>query len=304
MARVLNSAKEADGLERSITPEDIERRVKCLAHADPRQDWIIAEVDGTAVAYGDTDWSLEVPEVWVFMQTGWVDPGWRRKGIGRSILRWQERRMKAASDAIRDDRPRYLQGWASETRVSKKSLFLSEGYEPFGYVAEMIRPDLEEIPEARLPEGIEVRPVEEGHLRAIVDAENEAFRDHVGHREYREAEFQVITSGPTYDPTLWRVAWEGDEVAGMVRGFINEKENTEFGRRRGYPEHISVRRPWRRRGLARTLLVMTLDALKERGMEEAALDVHMENPHEALRLYESVGFTVRETFGWYRKSCP
>jgi ribosomal protein S18 acetylase RimI-like enzyme len=36
-------------------------------------------------------------------------------------------------------------------------------------------------------------------------------------------------------------------------------------------------------------------------MTEAALGVHMENPHEALRLYESVGFRVTQRSTEYRK---
>ena len=37
----------------------------------------------------------------------------------------------------------------------------------------------------------------------------------------------------------------------MVRNFINHKENQEANRKRGYTENISVRRPWRRQGIAR-----------------------------------------------------
>jgi len=60
-------------------------------------------------------------------------------------------------------------------------------------------------------------------------------------------------------------------------------------RRRGYTESISVRRPYRRRGLARALIAQSLHAVKERGMEEAALGVQTENIHGAFRLYESMG---------------
>ena len=77
-----------------------------------------------------------------------------------------------------------------------------------------------------------------------------------------------------------------------MKSYIDAPENEEFGRRRGYAENISVRRPWRRQGLARALLAESLYALKQRGMEEAALGVHFENPRQALRLYESVGFAV------------
>lgn len=97
------------------------------------------------------------------------------------------------------------------------------------------------------------------------------------------------------------MAWEGDEVVGMVLNFIDTKENLAFGRKRGYTENIAVRRPWRRRGIARALIATSLRMLKERGMEEAALGVDTQNLSGALRLYESLGYQPVKQFITYRK---
>ena len=67
-------------------------------------------------------------------------------------------------------------------------------------------------------------------------------------------------SDPDFDPSLWRVAWQGDEVAGMVLSFINKDENEMYGRKRGYTENICVRRPWRKQGLAKALIALSLTA--------------------------------------------
>jgi ribosomal protein S18 acetylase RimI-like enzyme len=87
----------------------------------------------------------------------------------------------------------------------------------------------------------------------------------------------------------------------MVLNFINSAENQEYRRLRGYTEGISVRRPWRRRGLARALLTRSLLMFQEMGFEEAALGVDGQNPNGALQLYESVGFQVRRRELVYRK---
>lgn len=102
-------------------------------------------------------------------------------------------------------------------------------------------------------------------------------------------------------PHLWQVAWAGDEVAGMVLNFIDEAENTEYGRQRGYTETICVRRPWRRLGLARALIARSFQVLKDQGMTEAALGVDAENISGALRLYQSMGFQVVKQHTAYRK---
>jgi len=66
-------------------------------------------------------------------------------------------------------------------------------------------------------------------------------------------------------------------------------------------EDISVRRPWRRRGLARALIAASIAVLREQGMTEGALGVDTENPSGALRLYESCGFLAVKREAAYRK---
>ena len=53
---------------------------------------------------------------------------------------------------------------------------------------------------------------------------------------------------------------------------------------------MSVRRPWRRRGLASALILSACVALRERGMTEAALGVDSESLSGALGMYERLGF--------------
>ena len=57
-------------------------------------------------------------------------------------------------------------------------------------------------------------------------------------------------------PELWQVAWDvaKDEIAGQIQTYIDARENEKFARHRGYTEGISVRRPYRRRGLALSLI--------------------------------------------------
>jgi ribosomal protein S18 acetylase RimI-like enzyme len=165
----------------------------------------------------------------------------------------------------------------------------------------MVRPDLENIPDLPLPAGLEVRPALPEHYRPIFDASNEAFRDHWGYIPEPEENFQKMLADPNLDPSLWRVAWNSDRIAGMVLSFINKAENEEFNRKRGYTENICVLRPWRKQGLAKALIALSLKALKERGMDHAALGVDAENTSGATHLYEKMGFRVVSRGTIYRK---
>jgi ribosomal protein S18 acetylase RimI-like enzyme len=168
----------------------------------------------------------------------------------------------------------------------------------------MIRPIDRDLPETALPDGLVIRPVKESEYRAVFDAQNEAFRDHWGHVEGTDKDFQRFISSPRFDPSLWKVAWDQDQPAGMVLNFVNQEENEEFNRMRGYTEDISVGRPYRRQGLARHLLVESIKMFQKMGMEETTLGVDANNPNQALNLYEGVGYQTSRTWIICRKPFP
>ena len=87
----------------------------------------------------------------------------------------------------------------------------------------------------------------------------------------------------------------------MVLNFIDERENEEYKRKRGWTEDIAVLRPYRRQGLAKALIARSLKLHKSLGMTEAALGVDVDNPNGALRLYQGMGFRMVKEHTTYRK---
>jgi mycothiol synthase len=160
---------------------------------------------------------------------------------------------------------------------------------------------LEDIPEAELPEGIEARPVKMEDTLKIWEASVEAFRDHWGFSEPDEDEFESYKTSKFFQPDLWQVAWDGDEVVSSVMNYINHDENEKYNQKLGWTENISTRRAWRRRGIARALIVRSMHMHKALGMTRVALGVDTENPNGALQLYKSLGYQEEKTFISYRK---
>ena len=181
------------------------------------------------------------------------------------------------------------------------ALLESRGYLPVRYETHMVRDLSEPFPEAPMPPGLEVRPVKPEQLRHIFEASNEAFRDHWGSRDESEEEYKSQLESPEFRPELWKVAWDGDQMASVIHNFVDEKENEEYNRKRGYTEGICTRRPWRKLGLARSLLVQSMQMFKEMGMTETALSVDSQNISGAVRLYESVGYRKVKQQIVYRK---
>jgi len=119
--------------------------------------------------------------------------------------------------------------------------------------------------------------------------------------DWLEEKYPAWLADPAHTPHLWQVAWDGDELTGMVLNRVDAKENEELGRKRGVTEHIYVRPQWRQRGLASALIARSLQILKEQGMQEAELGVDSENESAAFSLYQRIGYKTFSIDTWYRK---
>lgn len=300
-----NASRMADG-DDFITPLDgFANFYDHLVNCDRERDLLLVEVDGLIVGYGRTTWFTEespdgdvrVHEVFCFLR-----PDWRRKGIGRTMHAALAGRAAEVSTALPAVDRIELEVSGSVGDGGLDALARLFDYTPIRYGFQMLRPTLDDQPDAPMPLGLEVREVEDGQLRQIWEAADEAFRDGNGYRPGTEDDYQVFLSDPLQrDRSLWRIAWDGDQVAGQVRGFINEDANAALGTTRGWVENISVRRPYRHRGLARALMNETFAVLRARGMTEGALGVDATNPTGALRVYESMGFQPVSESRTYRK---
>jgi mycothiol synthase len=301
MVAVMKAAKIADGLEETSTPDDVSRTYRHLVNCNPDRDMLVAEVDGAMIGYGRGWWE----DTWSGTRTYGLfvhmKPEWRGKGIRRAMLRWIEARMRHVATEHPANTPKAFQTGGMEQESDWIRLIESEGYSPVRWGHLMVRPLDEPIKTSLLPDGLEIRPVKPSEILAIWRAAEEAFRDHWGHGEWKDEYLEEWRESPTFQPSLWQVAWDGVEVVGMVLNRSDEAENEEYGRKRGYTETICVRRPWRGRGVARALITQSLLMWHRMGMTEAAHGVDTQNEHGALQLYESLGYKATKTFVSYRK---
>lgn len=285
----------------AISAEDLAIEFKHTEGFNPRKDVLIAEVDGRVVGWTRV-WRTQDP-AGLTLYNHFVNllPEWYGKEVRVAMLRHNELRLKEIANQHREDADRVLQSTAVDTDTDWISTLESEGYKIFRYGVAMVRPDLDKIPDLPFPEGIEVRPVKPEHYRAIIDAWNEACRDMRGQIPISDEDFKAFQESQIFDPSLWQIAWYQDQVVGTTMNFINRQANEETGHKRGHVEAISVRQPWRGKGIAKALIARSLKLLKSRGMTEAALGVDAENPSGALQLYEKMGFRIVKRGVIYRK---
>jgi len=302
MLRVYNAAHEGDGLEDVSTVEQFDLNYSTLVNCDPLRDIVLAEVDGELMAYARVFWTDQVDGSRSYENFGFIDPAWRQRGLGTAMHRRNEERLREIAAGHPEIQTKWLSSEGMETSVGNAALLAGSGYTPVRYFYDMVAPTLEGITPPPMPEGIEVRPVSTEQFRALWDASAEAFRDHWGEPEATEADWERFRDNPEHvERPFWMIGWEGDDVAGVVTTTVPEEENRERGRKRVWVESVSVRRPWRRRGLAKALLARSLAAARDAGFTSAGLGVDAENPTGALGLYESLGFAPERTGIAYRK---
>lgn len=304
LARIINAANLADHVEEVESVEEVANEFAHLANCDPATDVLVVEVDGSPVGFSRVWWRLGDSGERLYWHLAYLDPAWRRRGIGQALLAWNEARLRAIAAGHAQAGAAYFQVWTQDTAQGKNALLEQAGYRPVRYFHFMQRKGLDDLPAAPLPDGVELRPVEPGHLRKVWEAKEDAFADHWGHTPGTEADFQRWAGEPSNDLGLWAVTWDGERVAGTALGYIFAQDNEHYGFRRGEVYYVGVRRDLRGRGLGRALLVACLRLLRGRGMTEAVLGVDSDSPTGALRLYESAGFrtisqdrVLRKPFG-------
>ncbi len=304
VAELISTTNAFDDLDWFMTVPVLRAEVASGGMFDPDRDARVAELDGERAGFIRVSSRARGPEKVVHRMDLFTRPDARRRGIGTALVAWAEERSRALRDAGTVGEPaaiHEMSGASDENNQGSSAFAEAIGYRAIRYSFEMRRRLDEPIPDAPLPEGLELRPVREAETRQIFDANGEAFQDHWEAAVRTDDDFRHWMEDPDTDISLWQVAWDGEEVAGVSINTVYGEENERLGINVGWLDQVSVRRPWRRKGLGAAVIAESLRLLRDRGLDEASLGVDAENPTGALALYERLGFTRHRAFRIYRK---
>lgn len=224
-----------------------------------------------------------------------------------SLLSWIRMRATQSLTRVPDDLRVSLRTFSRAHDQRTRAWFRQYGYLPQRKTFQM-RVDLSDRPAMpALPKGIKIRSCRgKEEFRAIFDADKDGFRDHYGFVNLEdEAEYKAwlhyVESDPDFDPGLWFLAIEGDEIVGTSLC----KKHSYHDESLGWVEDLLVRKPWRRRGIAFGLLLHSFNIFAERGYERVGLGVDAESLTGATGLYEKAGMRVHhELESWESELRP
>jgi mycothiol synthase len=235
---------------------------------------------------------------------GCVRRGYENQGIGTYLLDWAERRARQAIKRVPEGVRLSMELQTSISHQPTADLFESLEFTPVRYSWIMGRELDQPPPEPVLPKGIHILTYQDfPQPEAILAAADEAFEDHWGHVDRRADQERIerfrhsIENDESFDPTLWYLAMDGEQIAGVSLC------SAHFGgdRSTGVVETLGVRRSWRRQGLGLALLYLPFNEFHQRGYQQVILGVDTQNLTGATRLYEKAGMRVDREYAVYEK---
>ena len=267
---------------------------------DPENDVLLVADDGTTVGYLTMSVDPESPTEWHHF--AFVRPSAWGHGLSTWLLQVGEGRARAAVGAAPGSGAATVRVSRWSTNQAAGSLFERLGYMRVRTFREM-RIELVDLPAAPIvPDGIVIRPfIRDRDARPAHATLAEAFEDHWGQAfdPFDQWIHRFVDGeGSGFDPGLWFVALDGEEIVGAICC----RERTPRSPDAASVDVLGVRRPWRGRGIGRALLLTAFVAVHIRGGEAVELGVDAANPSGATRLYEDVGMRELHSFEIWEKS--
>jgi mycothiol synthase len=190
------------------------------------------------------------------------------------------------------------------TRISEKNKTLLELFASNGYRSDLafliMERRMSEPPAApQWPERISVRAfILAQDEYAAYQADEEASQDKGYHTplSFEGWVKRVGMDRESFDPSLWFLAIEENEIVGVALNIHARKTNT------GWVDHLSVRPAWRNNGIGRSLLLYTFGEFYRRGVQRVKLSVDSKSLTNAPHLYKNAGMNIIQQYHIYEKN--
>jgi ribosomal protein S18 acetylase RimI-like enzyme len=265
--------------EAAQTEEDLRAEWSLL---DLERDLWLVELDGRLAACAALVTTSHPAAI------GYVHPEFRGRGIGAQLVDLLEKEARERGLAK-------LQNPVFATDTSAQELLEGRGYREVRRYYRMTV-ELDAPPERPdWPAGLEVSPVAAAEIARFHEALDEAFAEEWGHEPELGVDWATVREQRHPDHTLWFAVKDRHEIAAAAVA-DEDRHGT------GWIAAIGVRKPWRRRGLGKALLLHCFGELHARGRHKIALGVDAENPTGATRLYERAGMRVSRAMVFFEKT--
>ncbi|HET7759523.1 MAG TPA: GNAT family N-acetyltransferase [Gaiellaceae bacterium] len=224
-----------------------------------------------------------------------VDARGLDRATAEALLGEAQAHVREAADGV----PQVLHGVAQGDDDLARGVYEDDDWQLVRSSFRMLIDLGDELSDADWPEGLTVRNARPDEAERVYEAHMDAFADHWDFRPQSFEQWRSFTiDRDDFDPSLWWLAEDGDELAGLSLNRWHFSGDPEYG----WVEVLGVRPPWRKRGLGAALLRHSFQDFRARGATRVGLGVDAENTTGAVRLYERVGMRVVRRNDIYEKT--
>ena len=304
LIHLIVTARADDGPHEPITPDEIRHAWFDHPGMDMERDTVVAVTPDEQVVGISAALAREAPvrfgRIYV---PGTVRADFRRRGIGRELLRRTDERAQEMLRAWEGDMERWVNVETPAGLAGRIALFESEGFSAVRTFATMHRdlgPTDAPLPaDPPMPDGFTATTWRADLNDQTRLAHNDAFRDHWGSEPINAERWRFFAEGsPNFRADCSWLAVDGATIAGYVMSALTPERD---GNCVGWLGTIGVRRGYRGRGLASALIARSLTSFLAAGASTVGLDVDTDNLTGATRLYASLGFRTTEESLIYAK---
>ncbi|MBC8099678.1 MAG: GNAT family N-acetyltransferase [Armatimonadetes bacterium] len=292
-----NFCQAADHLEGRSTLAEVENDWRSPLFTPELECLVVYTPAGQLIAYGTVEKTTINNRAW---GEAVVHPDYRGQGIGTHLLRTGDQNyLDRFADEIDAETPIYVNRWSPEVLTEAITLLGNEGYFQTRIFFTMRIQFEGTLAPVAMPEGFRLKPFDPAtDAYKVYQAQQEAFRDHWGWvADLPWEDWQRRLTDPHFDASLWFIAYEGDEIAGVSLCSDWGEDIPDLA----WVNNLATRRQYRKRGLAQALLEHSFYIFQQRGYHKAGLGVDAASPTNAVALYERAGMHVHKRGLAYRK---
>jgi mycothiol synthase len=288
---LFDACEAVDRLELSISIAQLRIEIEAPGVDRERDLSLWEDANGQLIGFGELsiaepiENNLAEGEIWII-----VHPAARDGDLDSQILIWAEQRMNEVGKE-RQGQPKLL-AWCRNDRIARIAMLEQNGFvegRQYWYLSQSLKLT---IPTTQLPEGFSIRAVDgEREAQAWVDLHNQAFCGSWIYHPLTVESYKHRLQNPDYLPELDLVAVDREgKFAAICYCSIDPAHNIFIGRKEAWVALLFTSPDFQRRGLARAMLLHSLNRLKTLKMDIAKIGVDAKNAFGARELYESVGF--------------
>lgn len=248
------------------------------------EDWLVIAPDGRIAAFLEL---YEYEPFTVFAFDHHIHPAYDGIGIEPVLFDIIEQRARREQHRAPDGARVVLHTFASSLHHDAHRHLEAHGFTHIRDGLQMLI-DLDAPPAATWPDGVAVRTfVRNQDERAVWETAEAAWQDHWGYAPMPFEEFLYfrIESAENFDPGLWHLAMDGEQIAGIA---LCNPERAGFDNT-GWVSVLAVRREYRGRGIGLALLQHAFADFARRGYQHTGLGVDASSLTGADRLYRKAG---------------